>query len=1782
MATITGIDRNVQALTAIERSWTLPKLPDMVKLDMASMSGLDTEQLQRFAYGLAQDVQEGLTSRQVDFPTLPTAAVQQEAEYSTTDRVRMFLQGTANFPAPTRIEDTAVQSFKERAVRLGYLDPTSVVMDSKWDPAYNEVAWRMSQDDFTRRKGGNHPGLGESISGTAKWFDDWLSPTGLLHAATELGLMWDFEQIGDEWGKWDPLGELGDFFTSGNPIHLWRTLGPVDDLLVPVLNWALLASGVGEAMAFSRAVMFATKTGATGAKAFELTYGAGRSAGLFGRAGAAVTAHGADRTGRAIAGFGRLAGETQAARGGLQASVNRMATPGLLGMRLLPGAEKTAALAARGRNISAGRQLVGAGMQNWRSLRGVMIAKKQVQTGMRLGLVSRLETAAGYESAGSARSLSPELAAWSDDLRRNPFVWGFGEALFTPMVFLEAGQVGNPFWMVRSLKKLGGNAYYSDEFAAGVTDHIMTYSDDVIGDVIGAGLDVTAVQAFREARAAEWAATVKKRGASQALADRFTGGDLDQLGAWMTWTAGTTAIDMRAGAMVGGMKFGSDYVSNPLRFDAEFHLQRNKIMQELKFIDPDNPHEVLVALAWSRARSHVEFTKLLTHYLDNIPTSPRRMEAMQRLISHHNSRREQKFAELLAQQMQPGVLRAAVAQQMGTSGPWHSFVEGTEFVTDALKNGDLLDAKPLSVLSPETGAHLGGKPLKFIKGEESWYHRSNQTWFTDLVDVLDDPEAIMWAERGVFGAMNKGLNDLGRPTVARIGTPTFQDKAVELAVIKRLIGRGGIEDTLRRLNRTPKATQRLGDVVRRAATHFDVNGSGIDNLRMGQINRIMDDMMVNGDDQRRIRRIVKYARQQGIGFDEVAENVKLRVAQIEQSPHWSTLHGINSELPIRAKMKALNHQMRYTAKEVDPATIPAALAKALQERGYKLVWGIEYVQPADFVDLNLTVRDMVNKAKWQESWGLVPPPLLWGADKGKRALRGIGRSFDRNFDQVHVTRIYRAQLRSSMTRAMIGVKSGRNFTAGDTGDMEKLIDRLQVIAREIGDDMTSGLHAKRDMAALSPMRIAANVKSSFAPAAPTDLVRSFLVWNKQAVPKLKALGYSLDEIAAAYDGLKGARVVGPQLRGRFTHWLDKLQGTPTLTNTLRALGRADTGFEASTKARKTGVQATYFAGRAGLTGGITFPLLAGYYATNAEEDRNLGTTIAASLSAYMVGRYGSARIIAGTGRFNVAGRFFNRFGVALGAAKKGYGPSRLARAIDAPDVEYADNVWRKIHKTATAKHWAYISDDLAAARDFMRFSLAPIFDASRYTEGMVLSQIGGVPEEVQRAGGLRFNISPSRWQKDRAREIVGGRRITAEARAQALQEWDDVTAEFAGVARARNDFDTDALEAATARFRQVGFLGFNTTEWMASMYADLTRIHGVGKAKAYQIARDAYTYGMKPRSGAEMNVNAIFFPFSFTKKITKHAVEFFGHDWSRAAMLHDSVKTYEILSERYDLDEIWRDRLPFLEKFQRLNPFAYGITPGELGGANRPLINFFNSTPVADGTVNPIINLFLPQAYEIKSEEDFVEIDALTRRILPVWNDIAALVEDAHEQAYVFGSEHLVTRSAEVSLGFDAMAALKRDYNQVMIDIFDEPDGIAALRRNKYGVSPGDGTLSVRDNYRAMQELVREAFPAYAEEFGRVIGNAIIRDQDMAEHVRALTFEKDEGDPQTREGKVGWLLKEAKGLIDQHGGYEYVPAEAADNLLRWAASWAADDDYVRLKWRAFLRSTWGPVEAVMG
>ena len=146
------IDRNLKALRAVEASWSLPAMPDMVKLDIAAMSGLDPSGISDFAYGLDADVTDTLQAPQrlqiVDLGpanieltsgtgTAPAPAPVEQDEFGGIPDLRQFLRATAGMAAPQDVEGSAsVLAFKERAIRKGYLDADDVTMDERWDPAY--------------------------------------------------------------------------------------------------------------------------------------------------------------------------------------------------------------------------------------------------------------------------------------------------------------------------------------------------------------------------------------------------------------------------------------------------------------------------------------------------------------------------------------------------------------------------------------------------------------------------------------------------------------------------------------------------------------------------------------------------------------------------------------------------------------------------------------------------------------------------------------------------------------------------------------------------------------------------------------------------------------------------------------------------------------------------------------------------------------------------------------------------------------------------------------------------------------------------------------------------------------------------------------------------------------------------------------------------------------------------------------------------------------------------------------------------------------------------------------------------------------------------------------------------------------------------------------------------------------------------------------------------------------------------------------------------------------
>ena len=298
-------------------------------------------------------------------------------------------------------------------------------------------------------------------------------------------------------------------------------------------------------------------------------------------------------------------------------------------------------------------------------------------------------------------------------------------------------------------------------------------------------------------------------------------------------------------------------------------------------------------------------------------------------------------------------------------------------------------------------------------------------------------------------------------------------------------------------------------------------------------------------------------------------------------------------------------------------------------------------------------------------------------------------------------------------------------------------------------------------------------------------------------------------------------------------------------------------------------------------------------------------------------------------------------------------------------------------------------------------------------------------------------------------------------------------------------------------------------------------------------------------------------------------------------MLHDAIKTYDMLNEHYDLHDLWRDRLPLLEKFQRLNVFAYGATPGELGGANRPYINFFNQSGVDEVTINPVINAFLPQAVEIKNKAAMEDYDRTVTRLAPVFNDIEHLIEDISEQGHVFFGGTGLTRAAEAERGYADIESYNRWIDQMIrLESGERKDGtpvatIADIRKKRWS--------GYYDKQQAYKEDVRRRYPGYQEAVAESVGNSIIKRQDEKELI-ALGQSygpSGPGDDAPREAKLGYLIHWSEQMLKNYGSYDQVPPEYVDNFRSFASLWAEDEQYLRLGWKKHLLRTWGPIETVL-
>jgi hypothetical protein len=511
---------------------------------------------------------------------------------------------------------------------------------------------------------------------------------------------------------------------------------------------------------------------------------------------------------------------------------------------------------------------------------------------------------------------------------------------------------------------------------------------------------------------------------------------------------------------------------------------------------------------------------------------------------------------------------------------------------------------------------------------------------------------------------------------------------------------------------------------------------------------------------------------------------------------------------------------------------------------------------------------------------------------------------------------------------------------------------------------------------------------------------------------------------------------------------------------------------------------------------------------------------------------------------------------ALGGAAVGTVTPNLARAAGVDTLAARARDWR----------YGYMADGLARMRDSLRFTLSPIFDASRFTEGYMLGQTGA---PLRKADGSRvvlpFNMSPRKLKRDIGREAYDAR-----------------ISQFQKFARDHQDFDPEVLDSAGRWFKQVGILGFSPVDWMGTAFARLLG-EGFTPAEAYDASRRMYTYATgkgvgRARSAAEMSVNYVMFPFSFQKKALTGLGRWMNDDLGRSIMIHDALKTYEILDEEHDLEERWRDYFPWMQQLQRLNLFAYGLSAGRLGGVNSQL--FESGGKMA-------WNMFVPVGLKIQDVEAGTELfgtpeqreagrfGGVMGNLVPVWNDINWMIQNVTDTGHVLMADSHVTRAAERRKGWEKWNEFK--------STFDEQ-----LRAKGYTLEDlrSKPWLSeALNHYEDTKVTLAEQFPEWAKSRQESVSDIQIINAD-----REMALDRFARD--TRVGVTPMMddmmiaefesyLGEVRKQLSLTAGIDSLtdaPPAVFDDIIRRSVEYSQRNPRWRSIWGRFYEKELGPIE----
>lgn len=1686
------ISQQFQAIAAFNQSSPLPNITPGLTLDMLASPELpDAPAVSEFLYGLESDlraaeerVRSSATEYTSELVDPATAGAEFMPESGFLNQARRVINDVSGAPwnRPTVVPgdpSAATIDFKREAIERGLL-PRDTPIDGSWNSSLNNAYYDLGNEITGEKLKGIDKVGAFSLGDVGTLLDDWLSPTSLLSAAVAMDFLPNLNAIADETSGWgDAIGKFIDDPSSFK--NFVGALGPIDDIAFPLLNAAMLMSGVGAGVGFYRAGRAVRGLAAVGG---------GAVAG--GKLGAGVLS-------AAKEGFG--AARTLGAIGGQVApyvdDVARMSQPGLLGSRL-----------QKGRIMSAipGADALGRGMGAWRQFEGVQNARFAVAQGMKLGVLSMIEqeinpdrrlglTIPGLGNEGTHRARVAEMKQWRTS---NPLVLAAVTALepaFTPVSILRHGAITGPIAGVAKAAKVRFIGVSQDEYVSAI-----------------------AVQALQRhittLPAAEQALYAKLKPADQVVAYLTKAGDVlddnarEVAGQKMLFALLDKAIDKQATQIARAL------VSDPasqvgsyerIRLAVRGHLeQRLRQVDDVHFNPAENYQDARMFMGW---RSGMDADDLLSPLqraaMD--PTVSNAMTETEDILKIRRSNVENMMADFSDPVLGPAQLERA-RNELKNHQQWR-----TVTAHDLL---DKLDENDVYEIFDTIGPSLRNDFEGFIAA-------------SDMADNLDDLRTLDLLP--TFSAANDATwlpSVFGENLGAWLPTPTGQKLAEidELAInpmqramraghkavtVQRLdtpdrVEIGYLQESLYRLTRMHDSVKNLGGQIPQVEAPVFVDDLETFASNFGDSKRVSDlteaeiqswaegfqgpDSLGLTDGQ------VAYLRQEfapsmayfsglGLNADDMVLKTEKAMDAMNASDFWKKIDPIQRTIPdergiprsstLQEKVAQLREVRDLTGATVD---LPPEVAAEFAARGYRVVAGDQFFQFRHVSDMASPLADVRQSQLTRMSLG----------------------TFTTRTDHESLNKRRRQIFGANLLDRVQGLKAQGRW--GGPENFEGTTEEVDELVRLLSSHYRAGLET---LASGEEMATGA-ITTTFARAARQGVGYSF--YDSSSIKILDAV--LNDPKRNGIEGLQGwdkasLRVLrGALLKSRNVGWEyrglaaigDRMASESWLRGGLKMFSYSEAGqalsdYQGWKRAAKTAQRASGLGTHRDLADGVKLWRSAGYASLGAamgglqaaldpEAEGIMGNPLAMAGIGALGG--GVAGAIAAPGTFT---RVAGRAGMGLAGAAAG---SAVSDDDNAAAYGFAAGVlpgfaalrWGatngvKMMETNAWGEYARLYEPYERIRNAIRFSLSPIWDLQRYTEGWVLSNLSTYTDSDGVIRQVPGSLRP--WKEI---EKQGGDINVAMTEFQAAargQEWQE------------------SLTLADAYVSEIGLLGYSPTKAMAATHWQLVR-NGVNAHDAVGMVKDIFQFGEKARTGVEQSVNFVFFPFSFQKHYLSTIVQFGAEDIGRTVMVHNAIKLYSELEAETGFHDIVEKHLPVLDQLRKINSLNYGISPGQFGGINRPTWNLLRATPgfghVADAFVNgTVMAAFAPTGVKIETKASAEEMRTVAEQMTPFWRDTADLLEDLSDQGYVATSSGHMRRRAHAQQGWDQWSELRSARDTVASEL---------------GISVNE--MMTRDNlqYASIQRMVetekRKLFEdngAFAASYEKSVTKSIERTADL-------------------------------------------------------------------------------------